>query len=78
MTETRGDLVLVRGEAIDAFRIGDTYEVGELRWWRWIGYQMRQHPIWLVLAIGLIALLVALPIYRALSERAARRVDGRG
>lgn len=72
----RGDLVLVRGEAIDTFRIGDTYDVGELRWWRWIWYQLRNHPLWLVFGIGLVALLVALPVYRALGERAARRVAG--
>jgi hypothetical protein len=70
----QGDLVLMRGEAIDAFRIGDVYQVGELRWWRWVWYQMRGHPLLMVLLVGLVSLLLALPLYRALRMRAERRV----
>jgi hypothetical protein len=72
----QGDLVLMRGDTIDAFRIGDVYQVGELRWWRWIWYQMRGHPLLIVLLVGLVSLLLALPLYRALRLRAERRMRG--
>ncbi len=72
----QGDLVLARGSQLEAFRIGDVYQVGELRWWRWLWFQMRGHPLLLVALVSLISLLLALSIYRALRSRAERRVLG--
>ncbi len=70
----QGDLVLMRDEALESFRIGEVYQVGELRWWRWVWYQMRGHPLLMVLLVGLVSLLLALPLYRTLRMRAERRV----
>ncbi|MDP4300237.1 cellulose biosynthesis cyclic di-GMP-binding regulatory protein BcsB [Leptothrix discophora] len=72
----QGDLVLVRGSQLESFRVGDVYQVGELRWWRWVWYQMRGHPLLLVLLVAVISLLLALTLYRALRARAERRVQG--
>jgi hypothetical protein len=72
----QGDLVLLRGNHLEAFRVGDVYQVGDLRWWRWMWFQMRGHPLLLVALVGLISLLLALTIYRALRARAERRVQG--
>ncbi|RZS57831.1 cellulose biosynthesis cyclic di-GMP-binding regulatory protein BcsB [Sphaerotilus mobilis] len=72
----QGDLVLLRGAQMEAFRVGDVYQVGDLRWWRWMWFQMRGHPLLLVALVGLISLLLALTIYRALRARAERRVQG--
>ena len=73
----RGDLVLIRGDAVDAFRVGDTYDVGKLRWWRWLWFQLHTHPLLLALlglAVGLVLSLVA---YRLLRIAAARRLARR-
>ncbi|MGY0199534.1 cellulose biosynthesis cyclic di-GMP-binding regulatory protein BcsB [Leptothrix sp. BB-3] len=76
VAQMQGDLVLVRGTQLESFRVGDVYQVGELRWWRWVWFQMRGHPLLLVLLVGLVSLLLALTIYRALRARAERRVQG--
>jgi hypothetical protein len=39
-------------------------------------FQMRGHPLLLVAMVGLISLLLAMTIYRALRSRAERRVQG--
>jgi hypothetical protein len=73
----RGDLVLVRGEAVESFRVGEVYHVGELRWWRWLWFQLHTHPV-LLAALGLlIGIGVALIVYRALAQMAARRLAAR-
>lgn len=71
----QGDLVLLRGTQLESFRVGDVYQIGELRWWRWLWFQMRGHPLLLVGLVALVSLLLALTIYRALRARAERRVQ---
>jgi hypothetical protein len=75
----RGDLVLVRGESVDAFRVGENiYHVGELRWWRWLWFQLHTHPF-LLAALGLlVGLGLSLIAFRVLRGMAARRLAARG
>ena len=74
----RGDLVLVRGESVDAFRVGEIYHVGELRWWRWLWFQLHTHPF-LLAALGLlVGLGLSLIAFRVLRGMAARRLAARG
>ena len=74
----RGDLVLVRGEAVDAFRVGGVYHVGELRWWRWLWFQMHTHPLLLALLGLTLGVVVSLIVFRLLRALAARRLAARG
>ncbi|MBA4175018.1 MAG: cellulose synthase [Leptothrix sp. (in: Bacteria)] len=74
----RGDLVLVRGDAVEAFRVGEVYHVGELRWWRWLWFQLHTHPLLLALLGLVMGLALSLIVYRALRLMAARRLAGRG
>ncbi|MDO8350071.1 MAG: cellulose biosynthesis cyclic di-GMP-binding regulatory protein BcsB, partial [Gallionella sp.] len=68
-----GDLVLQSGERIDGFQTGPTYYVGSLPWWTAMSWYVSSHPFLLVLAIGLVALLVAVMTFRYLRMRSAKR-----
>jgi hypothetical protein len=74
LARVQGDLVMVRGPQVDAYRVGNTYEVGSMAWWRWIWFQLHQRPLLLVALAGLFGLLIALPIYRSLRLRAQQRL----
>jgi len=70
----RGDLVLLRNDEVQSFRVGETYYVGHLSWWRWIWFQLHSHPILLV-TLGLaLGVFIALMIFGALRRMAARRL----
>lgn len=74
----RGDLVLLRGDAVEAFRVGTTYQVGELRWWRWLWFQLHTHPLLLALLGLALGMVLSLMAFRLLRARAARRLAARG
>lgn len=69
-----GDLVLQSGKRIDGFQTGPTYYVGSLPWWTAVSWYVSSHPLLLVLAIGLVALLVAVMAFRYLRMRSAKRL----
>lgn len=74
----RGDLAIVRDEAVESYRIGGTYEVGELPWWRWLWYQLHTHPVWLALLGLLVGVGLSLLAYRLLARIAQRRLGSGG
>jgi len=74
----RGDLVLLRGDAVDAFRVGEIYYVGELRWWRWLWFQLHTHPLLLAVLGLLVGLALSLIAFRLLRGLAAKRLASRG
>lgn len=72
--ELRGDLVLLRGDTVQSFRVGDTYYVGHLSWWRWIWFQLHSHPL-LLAALGLLlGVFLALLVFGTMRRMAARRL----
>ena len=74
--QMRGDLVLLRAETIDSFRINPIYYVGSLPWWQWLWFHLHSHPLLLaLLGIGA-GLLVTFVVYGALRAMAARRLRG--
>ena len=72
--DMHGDLVLLRGEALASYRVGETYYVGHLSWWRWIWFQLHSHPVLLVLLGLLLGVFLALVVFGALRRMAARRL----
>jgi hypothetical protein len=70
----RGDLVLERAGVVESYRVGDIYYVGELRWWRWIWFQLHTHPVLLSLLGLLLGVALALIVFRALRAMAQRRL----
>jgi hypothetical protein len=75
--EVRGDLVLFKGTVIQSFRIGDSYYVGELTWWRWVWFQLHTHPVLLVFLGLILGGITALLVYQTLRRMAARRLSVR-
>jgi len=72
--QLRGDLVLLRGDAVQSFRVGDTYYVGHLSWWRWVWFQLHSHPL-LLAALGLLlGVFLALLVFGTMRRMAARRL----
>jgi hypothetical protein len=69
-----GDLVVQRAEALESYRVGGTYYVGELRWWRWVWFQLHTHPLLLTVLGLLLGIALALVAYRALRAMALRRL----
>ena len=72
--EMRGDLVLLRDDSIRSYRVGETYYVGHLSWWRWIWFQLHSHPLLLVVLGLALGVFVALVVFGALRRMAARRL----
>ena len=74
--QMRGDLGLLRDDAVESFRINPVYYVGHLPWWQWLWFHLHGQPLLLAL-LGIAAgLLVTFVVYGALRAMAARRLRG--
>ena len=74
--QMRGDLGLLRDDAVESFRINPVYYVGSLPWWQWLWFHLHSHPLLLAL-LGIAAgLLITFIVYSALRAMAARRLRG--
>lgn len=73
----QGDLALLSGGRVDAYRVGATYTVGTLPVHLWPEYYLGNNPWLLVLVTALALILVAAPLYWLLRRRAARRLRER-
>jgi hypothetical protein len=72
----QGDLGLLRGEAVESFRIQPVYYVGDLPWYKRLWFHLHSHPVALAL-LGIAAgLLLTLLVYGALRSLARRRLEG--
>jgi hypothetical protein len=71
----QGDLVLVRGDTVEPYRIGDTYNVGQVSWWRWMWLHLHDHPLLLALLALVMAIIVAVLLFAVLRRIAARRLS---
>ncbi|MBC3936469.1 UDP-forming cellulose synthase catalytic subunit [Undibacterium sp. CY7W] len=75
----QGDLVLLKGERVASFLIGDTYYAGNLPLWTWIKWTLSGQPVLLILFLMLASLIAATLLFRFLKRKAATRlrdVDG--
>lgn len=70
----RGDLGLMRGDAIESFRIKPVYYVGDLPWWQRLWFHMHSHPLLLALVGIGTGLLLTFIVYAALRSMARRRL----
>ncbi|HEV7458844.1 MAG TPA: UDP-forming cellulose synthase catalytic subunit [Roseococcus sp.] len=77
LPRVQGDLALLSGGRVDAFRIGPTYTVGLLPPWLWPEFYLGNNPWTLVLMTTLALVLLAAPLYWVLRRRAARRLRER-
>jgi hypothetical protein len=71
----RGDLSLLRGDAVESFRINPVYYVGDLPWWRRLWFALHGHPI-LLATVGILSgLVLSLLVFVGLRAMARRRLN---
>ena len=71
----RGDLSLLRADAVESFRINPVYYVGDLPWWRRLWFALHGHPI-LLATVGILSgLILSLLVFLGLHAMARRRLN---
>jgi len=73
----RGDLVVMSGEGLQAFRTASSYTVGTLPFWLWPNHYLGNQPWALLLMLLAASLLIGLPLRGMLRRRAVNRLRGR-
>ena len=71
----RGDLSLLRGDAVESFRINPVYYVGDLPWWRRLWFALHGHPMLLALAGTASGLFLSFMVFVGLRSMARRRLN---
>lgn len=70
-----GDLALMRGEAIESFRVKPVYYMGQMPWWERLWFHLHSSPGWLALLGAVAGLLLTLLVYVTLQAMARRRLE---
>ncbi|GAB3629005.1 cellulose synthase regulator BcsB [Pandoraea terrae] len=70
-----GDLAIMSAGRTEAFRLGDTYYVGDVSLWTRARFHLSQHPVLVALAALLAAFVIAIKCFGWLQRRAARRLE---
>jgi cellulose synthase operon protein B len=73
----RGELAIVRDDAVQSFQGNDAYFVGSLSWWQWLWFHFSRHSFILTLVSLAVAVAVGLFIYGRLQRLVTRRLEGR-
>jgi hypothetical protein len=71
----RGDLSLLRADAVESFRINPVYYVGDLPWWRQLWFALHSHPTLLALVGIVTGLLLSFIVFVGLRSMARRRLN---
>jgi cellulose synthase (UDP-forming) len=72
----RGDLVLLNGDELNHYFMGSQYSVGHLPPWIGLRWWFSRQPLSLIFVSLIVALLLAVILYRVLRNRAIARKDG--
>jgi hypothetical protein len=75
--QIRGELALVRNDAIQSYQGGDLYFVGSLSWWQWLWFHFSRHVLLLTIISLAAAVATGLFLYGWLQRLAAKRLGGR-
>ena len=75
--QIRGELALVRNDAIQSYQGGDLYYVGSLSWWQWLWFHFSRHALLLTIVCLAAAVATGLFLYGWLQRLAAKRLGGR-
>ncbi|MBV9783527.1 MAG: UDP-forming cellulose synthase catalytic subunit [Acidisphaera sp.] len=70
----QGDLSLLSGDQVTSYRVGSTYTVGNLAFWVWPSWMLRNQPVGIVLVMVVGCILLGLALYWAMRRRATVRV----
>jgi hypothetical protein len=75
--QIRGELALVRNDAIQSYQGGDLYYVGSLSWWQWLWFHFSRHALLLTIISLAAAVATGLFLYGWLQRLAAKRLGSR-
>src|SRR6202047_3827196 len=75
--QIRGELALVRNDAIQSYQGGVLYYVGSLSWWQWLWFHFSRHALLLTIICLAAAVATGLFFYGWLQRLAAQRLGGR-
>lgn len=74
VSKMHGDVVLVRNQQVDSFRVGELYHLGKLPFWSRLWLIFSEHPLLLALASIAIGLFVAMMMFFGLNYLAKQRL----
>jgi cellulose synthase operon protein B len=74
----RGELTVVRNDAVQSFESNEVYYVGSLSFWQWLWFHFAHHAGLLILLALAVALASGLLVYGRLERRVKRRLEGQG
>lgn len=69
-----GSASIIRESGVNSLRVGDRYFVGHLPWWERLWHALASHPVLMALFAVVVALLVALMVWRLMRLVTRRRL----
>ncbi len=78
LPQVQGDVALLSGGRIAAFRASTPFTVGELPWWLWPQRWAGEKPVQALLILLAAGMLIGFPAYWVLRRRALSRLRARG
>ena len=73
----QGDLAIISGGQVTAYRVGPTYTVGSLPFWLWPSWYLRGRPLGALAVLAGGCVLLGLALFFSLRRRAADRLPPR-
>ena len=73
----RGELAIVRNDAVQSFQGSSQYYVGSLSWWQWLWFHFSRHALLLTLISLAAAVVAGLFLYGTLQRLVTRRLESR-
>jgi hypothetical protein len=74
----RGELAVIRNDAVQSFRGSGLYYLGSLPFWQWFWFHFSQHAVLLIVLALAVALAAGLLVYGRLERRVKQRLEGHG
>src|SRR6185437_10963850 len=70
----RGELAVIKNDAVQSFQGQDSYYVGSLSFWQWLWFHFSRHAIVLIVLALAVAIAAGLLVYGRLERRVKQRL----
>ncbi|HET9330718.1 MAG TPA: cellulose biosynthesis cyclic di-GMP-binding regulatory protein BcsB, partial [Steroidobacteraceae bacterium] len=74
----RGELAVIKNDAVQSFQGTDSYYVGSLSFWQWLWFHFSRHAIVLIVLALAVAIAAGLLVYGRLERRVKQRLEAQG
>jgi len=74
----RGELAVIKNDAVQSFQGKDSYYVGSLSFWQWLWFRFSRHAIVLIVLALAVAIAAGLLVYGRLERRVKQRLEAQG